>query len=86
MCSAQPQPSRSKQHQTRQRSNSGTVLPRYARPLGIRRKLSERLAVKVPTPVLHKLAVNQIYICQTKYSAAGRFRHVPLGTASITHL
>jgi hypothetical protein len=56
--SAQPQQSRSKQRQTRQRSNSGAVLPRYARPLGIRRKFSERLAVKVPTPVLHRLAEN----------------------------
>jgi len=51
---AQPQPSRSKQRQTRQRSNSGAVLPRCARPLGIRRRLCERLAVKVPTPVLHR--------------------------------
>jgi len=54
--SAQPQPSRSKQPQTHQRSNSEAVLSRCARPLGIRRKLCERLAVKVPTPILHIIA------------------------------
>jgi len=59
--SAQPQLSRSKQPQTRRCSNSGAVLPRCARPLGIRRRLCERLAVKVPTPVLHRCAENKMY-------------------------
>ena len=59
MCSAQPQPSRSKRCRTRRRSNNCNVLPRYARPLGIRRKLCVRLAVKVPTQVLHRLTEKQ---------------------------
>ena len=58
--SAQPQLSRSKQPQTRRRSNSEAVLPRCARPLGIRRRLYGRLVVKVPTPVLHRCAENKM--------------------------
>jgi hypothetical protein len=56
--SAQPQLSRSKQPQTHRRSNSEAVLPR-ARDRSAYGELCVRLAVKVPTPVLHRLAENQ---------------------------
>jgi hypothetical protein len=58
---AQPQLSRSKQPQTHRRSNSEAVLPRCARPLGIRRRLCVRLAVKVPTQVLHRLTEKHLF-------------------------
>jgi hypothetical protein len=63
MCSAQPQPSLSKQRQTRQRSNSDAVLPR-ARDRSAYGELSVRLEVKVPTPVLHRLAEKQLFDVQ----------------------
>jgi hypothetical protein len=65
--------SRSKQPQTRQRSNSEAVLPRCARPLGIRRKHNVRLAVKVTARIAgkHKAHYALSVSCATTCRHAG---------------